>query len=278
MAINAKESEVVQPTEGENGIITMGADPELFLHDTKTGEIVSAIGLVGGDKKNPRKVPYGAVQEDNVLAEFNIDPVDNLDDFKRNIREVLKSLQEIVGSRYKFQFIASHTFKEDYLYSVGPMAFKFGCDPDINAWFASEDYPTDPPTPYSMGPLRTAGGHLHIGFKRPEEVDIPQFIRILDTFLYAPIITSDSAWGPSERKRMMHYGKAGSYRKTPYGVEYRTLSNWWLREERFIDWVWNQTFLAWDTYEKQKGSDLLTKHTITRMALFDIPKFPFTKI
>ena len=52
--------------------ITIGADPELFLRDGDA--ITSAIGLIGGDKYEPRLVTLGAVQEDNVLAEFNIDP------------------------------------------------------------------------------------------------------------------------------------------------------------------------------------------------------------
>jgi len=49
----------------------IGADPEVFITNEK-GDIISGIGLIGGTKKEPRKVSCGAVQEDNVLGEFNI--------------------------------------------------------------------------------------------------------------------------------------------------------------------------------------------------------------
>jgi hypothetical protein len=37
------------------------------------------------------------------------------------------------------------------------------------------------------------------------------------------------------------YGKAGAYREKSYGVEYRTLSNFWVFDERLSDWVWKNT-------------------------------------
>jgi hypothetical protein len=40
-----------------------------------------------------------------------------------------------------------------------------------------------------------------------------------------------------ERKQL--YGKAGACRIKSYGPEYRTLSNFWIFEERLIQWVWD---------------------------------------
>jgi len=58
----------------------------------------------------------------------------------------------------------------------------------------------------------------------------------MDLFLGVPSVLIDDG---KERKKL--YGKAGAYRYKPYGVEYRTLSNFWVFEPGLIDWVWNQT-------------------------------------
>ena len=59
--------------------ITIGADPELFIIDSKTGKVVSSIGLIPGVKGEPyvgEDMPNGfGLETDNILAEFNIPPV-----------------------------------------------------------------------------------------------------------------------------------------------------------------------------------------------------------
>ncbi len=57
--------------------VTIGADPELFIVNEKTGKIVSSIGLIPGEKGNAYKegMPEGfGLQIDNILAEFNVPP------------------------------------------------------------------------------------------------------------------------------------------------------------------------------------------------------------
>ena len=55
--------------------ILVGADPELFLRDKKTGQLVAAdINQIKGTKVTPYKVECGAVQVDGAAGEFNIDP------------------------------------------------------------------------------------------------------------------------------------------------------------------------------------------------------------
>lgn len=58
--------------------VTIGADPELFIIDASSYEVVSSIGLIPGVKNNAF-VPKGyrkgfGVETDNILAEFNIPP------------------------------------------------------------------------------------------------------------------------------------------------------------------------------------------------------------
>ena len=67
---------------------TIGSDPELFLVDTKTKKVVSAIERIPGHKDDPytEGLPEGfGLQTDNVLAEFNIPPVTSCEEFINNI-------------------------------------------------------------------------------------------------------------------------------------------------------------------------------------------------
>src|SRR3546814_10561962 len=80
--------------------LTVGCDPELFVMNTD-GEFVSAEGLIPGTKSEPYPVKFGAVQVDGMAAEFNIDPVDNYNDFSRNVKEVRKQLKAMLPKGYK---------------------------------------------------------------------------------------------------------------------------------------------------------------------------------
>ena len=63
---------------------TFGSDPELFIFNSKTKKVISAIDKIPGYKDDPytEGLPEGfGLQTDNILAEFNIPPVNNVDDF-----------------------------------------------------------------------------------------------------------------------------------------------------------------------------------------------------
>lgn len=81
--------------------ITLGADPEMFIYNTKTKEVVSAIGIIPGEKDNAWRdsswKPGFGVEIDNILAEFNIPAckkekewVDNINFMKNKIRDMVK--------------------------------------------------------------------------------------------------------------------------------------------------------------------------------------------
>ena len=69
---------------------TVGSDPELFIINEKTGKVVSSIGLIPGVKGEPwvgSDMPSGfGLETDNILAEFNIPPVTDCDNFVNNIQ------------------------------------------------------------------------------------------------------------------------------------------------------------------------------------------------
>lgn len=73
---------------------TIGADPELFIINEKTGKVISSIGLIPGEKGKPfvsEDMPEGfGLETDNILAEFNIPPVKTKIDFL-NVMNYMKN-------------------------------------------------------------------------------------------------------------------------------------------------------------------------------------------
>lgn len=208
------------------GCFVAGADPELMLINPEGG-LISAIGKVPGTKTRPRKVKSGAVQHDNVMAEFNISPANDSEEFENNMRDVLKALAEMVAPN-RLTVRASADFPEEALRDR--KARIFGCDPDFNSWTLSLN---QIPAEAAASPFRSAGGHLHIG-KKPataELLDNPygkiEVVKMLDVFVGIPSVILDP--DPTAPARRSLYGRAGAHRPKPYGVEYRALGNFWVR-------------------------------------------------
>lgn len=209
---------------------TIGADPELFMHDGN-GKIIPACGQVGGTKDKPLPLKKGAMQEDNVLVEFNIDPAHSEDEFIDNLRTVIGQLPVPVATN------CTHVFKLDLLKQFGQQAMEFGCDPDYNAYTLTQN---TPPNPEAVGGLRTAGGHIHIGGL--SGLQIPLSVIVMDMLMGNTL--RDRVRGEKERAQM--YGGAGSYREKPYGAEYRAVGNFWLKDERLARWAYQCAVAAAD--------------------------------
>lgn len=216
--------------------IMLGADPELFLQNPNDGGFISAHKYVKGSKRHPFPVTHGAVQLDGTAAEFNIDPVTNVNDWVRNIGAVMGSLKEMtIGSGYVLAAEPVADFEPSYFDAHVPSsAKKLGCDPDFDAW---ELCPNE--TPDGTRTFRTGAGHVHIGWGSKFDVYSPthfeECARVARQLDYHLGINS-LLWDASNRRREL-YGKAGAFRPKSYGVEYRVLSNAWLRSELLQRWV-----------------------------------------
>lgn len=210
--------------------IMVGADPEVFMQEN--GRIISAIGRVPGTKTAPYPVPLGAVQVDNVLAEFNINPAASREEFVRNIKEVLASLRGMGDIVVQ----ASHEFSDEELAAFPKEAFVFGCDPDYCCYTGDEN-----PKPKGPKGLRTAGGHIHVGYDVASGPESYQVVAAMDIVLGLPSVFMDT-----DNRRRILYGKAGAFRPKPYGVEYRTLSNFWLGSDELISWAYRSTVEAFN--------------------------------
>lgn len=218
-------------------LITIGSDPELLLvaDEGKTTEkIISAIGFgMGGTKKKPKDISQGFfMQEDNVLLEFNTPPVSNKKDFLWAIKEGQELVKRQLPLGYGVKVQTSHYFDEDQLRH--PKAKEFGCDPDLNAWIAAFNSPPNTDTN-----LRTTGGHVYIGYDISTEKEVKEatdikIAKAMDIFAAVPSIFLDR-----DAMRRELYGKAGAYRHKPFGLEYRTLSSFWIANDKFIEWVYD---------------------------------------
>ena len=93
----------------------------------------------------------------------------------------------------------------------------------------------------------------------------------LDYYLGLPSLLFD----PDTSRRKM-YGKAGAFRPKPYGMEYRVLSNAWLKSPELIKWVFNNTKLAFERLTKEKPvheraacQDMIVRDMINGKLKFD---------
>lgn len=215
-----------------------GCDPELFVFNGD-GEAVCADGLVPGTKDEPFKVECGAVQVDGMAAEFNTDPASSFEEFDHNIVTVLKELKKFLPKGYTLQALPSVTFSPEEWAKAPEHAKVLGCSPDFNAWTGSTNPPpNDPDNPT----LRTASGHLHIGwkdggdpFQEKHMKHCQDLVKQFDWYLGAWSLKKD----PDPVRRRL-YGKAGALRYKPYGVEYRVLSNFWVMSKPDRREVWNR--------------------------------------
>jgi Phage phiEco32-like COOH.NH2 ligase-type 2 len=231
----------------------VGCDPELFLKD-KNGNWKASCGLFGGSKEKP--LPFGpkgfALQEDNVALEFNIPPAWNADMFDNNLEFALNELNSranVLG--LGLSITASAIFPKDEL--MHPKAQVFGCDPDFNAWDETEN--RRPEAENKL--LRSCGGHVHIGVKKYGYIEKIELIRLLDVLLGIPSLFLDN-----DKQRRELYGKAGAFRDKPYGVEYRSLSNFWVAKSSLRKWIFNEVQKATKMIEDGYAVPFKESHAI----------------
>jgi hypothetical protein len=235
-------------------LITLGSDPELFLYDPQKGKFVSAIDKVGGTKYNPAPMDKDGffIQEDNVLVEFNIPPADTEDAFVTNLVLGLGMIKKrLPGLELVAQ--ASAFMPEEALQD--PRCMIFGCDPDFNAWTDKRNKP--PSNKQKESPLRSAGGHIAVGYELEDQTidkrDVNRnIVQWADLYLGVPSILMDK---DTERRKL--YGKAGAFRHTSFGVEYRTLSSFWLGSQQLMRWAYRNTKKA---VERASNSDFIDKN------------------
>jgi len=81
-------------------------------------------------------------------------------------------------------------------------------------------------------------------FTQEQQLDM---IKAMDATLGLESVLLDD---DTERKKL--YGKAGCFRFTAFGIEYRSLSNFWIKSDESLQWAWKTTMKAIDLVNSDK--------------------------
>lgn len=218
-------------------MFTIGADPEFFIQTGKDG-LMPIVGLLGGTKGSPLPVRgyrgYG-LQEDNVMAEYNIPPCTDHYTFA----ECISTGRELVLQRLRAKLpdVAAYPscaamFSNEQL--DNPQAQMFGCSPDFDAYNMGAPLPRINPKSLTTdsGAWRFSGGHIHLGYKDTLTWEVPDFVvaALCDLMISVSLI---SYGFDTQGERRRWYGSPGRYRPTSYGIEYRTLGNGWTMNSKY---------------------------------------------
>ncbi len=223
-----------------NGMdVLIGSDPELFVHDGKN--YISGHDLIPGTKAEPYPVSGGAVQVDGTALEFNTNPARGAKEFSHTVEKVVQQLDGMIPDRLILAANPTADFAQKYFDELPEKAKELGCDPDYDAYTGLKNDKPDADLPF-----RTGAGHVHVGW-----TDVPDpmstlhldecraVIQAMDIFLGVPSILLDG-----DQKRRKLYGAAGAFRPKTYGVEYRVLSNFWVMNDSYRQWIFNNTKVA----------------------------------
>jgi hypothetical protein len=194
---------------------------------------VSSIGVIDGTKGVPQPMASGSfLMKDNVAIEFGMPPASSETEWVDRLTSTYFEVHEYLPDHLRLVCKSSAVFPEDQLNNAE--ACEFGCMPDFNAWTRKQNPVPNPP----LSGFRSCGGHLHIG----ENGKLTYFlltnkgkivtIRTMDAHHGTVSIALDNSEEAIQRREL--YGRAGCYRDTDYGVEYRTLSNFWMKEVPFM--------------------------------------------
>jgi len=255
---NMKKIEKVLSKLPINSVV-FGCDPEFFFE--KKGKIIGSekiIDIKEGLKMEGERKPAigynGSIQTgvskfivDGVQIELNPKP-DTCrarlgNEISQCFRMLYSEMEKHKGLKANFEPTVKMTKKE--LMSLDKKSRVFGCSPSKNADNKKENKIKVDPTKYKY---RSAGGHIHIGkdgeyssikhvFNEPDRL-----VQILDIIVGNTCVIIDRNEGNKERRKV--YGKAGEYRTPSYGIEYRTLSNFWLKSYPLMSFVMSLSRLS----------------------------------
>ena len=195
--------------------LELGSDPEFFYVD-KEGEVIPSTQVV------PKE--GNLVKQDGFQGELN--PYANTCRAigGSNIYDALEEANDYAKRiDAKLSFNVGHIISDKVWKSSPILLRRFGCNPTINAHESKFKRVTG-----LRERFRAAGGHIHLGGLRQEEKnDANKLVTLMDIVAGNTCVLIDRDESNARRRTM--YGRAGEYRIKSYGLEYRVLSNFWLR-------------------------------------------------
>lgn len=237
--------------------VTLGCDPEFFFtgsngKTTGAEKILPEAGLTYKPGTYNHDGAHTALNDapskiviDGVQAELNPRPnpcrANLANEISACFRDLHKTLKDR-GINVSFSPVVDITQAE--LDSLSEKSKTFGCAPSTNVYAQSTSKISVDPKKYLK---RSAGGHIHLGWggsDRNKEAlkNIEVMIPILDIIVGNTSVLIDR--NPVNKERRKVYGKVGEYRLKEYGLEYRTLSNFWLQSYQIMSLMFGLSRLA----------------------------------
>lgn len=207
----------------------LGTDPEFFF--TSNGQVIGSEKVIPPDK--PIQDPRGnKVIRDGVQGEINLAGAHSCrQELAHAIAKALMAAKRFLddlnakhpGANLSMDLKSSIVDISDQEWdSLTPDSKILGCMPSLNVY--DETATVHAPPDLRM---RSAGGHIHLDLKAYNKPFHPDLVRLCDVIIGNTCVLLDRHPRAAERRR--YYGRAGEYRLPVYGMEYRTLSNFWLQ-------------------------------------------------
>ena len=259
-----------------SGNLNMGCDPEFFF--TRGGKVIGSEKVLPEDGLKSADYWGGKFIRDGVQAELNPTPSTCRAAVGNAIRACFKDLHTKIlkdKADISADFSQCIEVSKEEMDSLSEKSKIFGCAPSTNIYnegkCKTSVIAVDPKKYFG----RSAGGHIHLGTynwygynddKTAKDAlkgaDI--MVPVLDIVVGNTCVLIDRAESNKERRKV--YGKAGEFRLKTYGIEYRTLSNFWLRSHQLTSFVFGLSRLAYHLVtQSAPGNDYVK-------ALFDAVK------
>ena len=220
--------------------LILGCDPEVFIRNKDTGMIIGSekvlFSPLGGDGGT------GSVVRDGVQIELHPLPSSCRATLGNSIQTCFLTLQEhlMKTSPNNMVIDISRVVEVDRLdlSRLDEKSRILGCMPSSSA-YGRESIKIDPSTN-----IRTGAGHIHIGLPPDytKHFSATELVTVMDVLVGNTCVLLDR--DPSSTIRRKMYGRAGEFRTPVHGVEYRTLSNFWLHSYPLMSLVMGLTKIA----------------------------------
>ena len=251
--------------------VTLGCDPEFFFVNGK-GQVVGSEKVLPTEGLKFNNDNYGYFDGDNNKPIFIVDGVQaELNPGECTCRALLgndvhacflqlrKLLKKNKKANLKISFDPLVELSKKELDSLSDRSKVFGCAPSKNIYMNrnSARIKVDP----AVYRKRSAGGHVHLGTDhravRTILKNTKTMVPLLDLIVGNTCVLIDRHDGNVERREV--YGRAGEYRIKPYGLEYRTLSNFWMRSYQLFSFVLGLSRQTVEmVYQSTKENDYVT--------------------
>ncbi len=213
-----------------------GTDPEAFFK--RDGRIIGSEKLI---PENGVRCYSGVIVRDGVQFELNPVSAPTIEELGTNISGLFTVLTKRLAQHPDVSvcFDGLVEVDKEELNALDPKSRLLGCMPSYNIY--GEKPITVDPVEYRK---RSSGGHIHFGISDDAVMgDRRRMVPLCDVIIGNTAVLLDRDPGAAERRE--NYGRAGEFRLPDHGLEYRTTSNFWLRDYSLMSFTFGLAHIAY---------------------------------